>query len=177
MSNVFHISIRGYNNRKFLALISVVICSLIADISLSNISDVISVSTSWGLTAFIAITIVYAVGQYFILEFLKSNRIRMKSLHFDKLSTTVIIVQYVLTAIIVFIILQIFVNSYYYTQMLIWSSSISYATASILMVILALMFFSWYSSNRSFIFLLYGISSTIISISIVSSLVFLMLYY
>jgi hypothetical protein len=56
--------------------------------------------------------------------------------------------------------------------MLAWSSSISYAVAIVIMVILALKFFSWYRSNRNFIILLYGISSSVTSISIVSSLVF-----
>jgi signal transduction histidine kinase len=144
------------------------------DISLSNISDIVSVSNSWGFAAFIAIAIVYAVGQYLILEFVKqkSKRIRMKSPHFNKLSTIMTIIQYVLTAIIVFIILQIFVNSYYYTSVLTLGSSISYAIAIIIMVILALEFFSWYRSNRNFILLLYGVASIITSISIVSSLVF-----
>src|SRR5215211_2265331 len=174
MINLLHVSLTEYNNRKFLVIISIVVSSLIIDISLSNISDIISVSTSWGFSAFIAIAIVYAVGQYLILEFVKqkSKRIRMKSPHFNKLSTIITIVQYVLTATIVFIILQIFVNSYYYTSMLIWSSSISYAIASIIMVILALELFSWYRSNRNFILLLYGVSFIITSISIVSSLVF-----
>ncbi|HZB17593.1 MAG TPA: hypothetical protein VE445_10540, partial [Nitrososphaeraceae archaeon] len=144
------------------------------DISLSNISDIISVSNSWGFAAFISIAIVYAVGQYLILEFVKqkSKRIRMKSPHFDKLSTIMTIIQYVLIAIIVFIILQIFVNSYYYTSMLTLGSSISYAIASIIMVILAVEFFSRYKSNKNFILLLYGVASIITSISIVSSLVF-----
>ena len=80
------------------------------DISLSNISDLISVSTIWGFVAFIAIAIVYAVGQYLILDFVKqkSKSIRLKSPYFDKLSTIITIVQYVLTATIMFIILQIF---------------------------------------------------------------------
>src|SRR5215218_4014251 len=174
MVNLMHVSVTGYGSRKFFVIISIVVSSLIIDISLSNISDIISVSTSWGFSAFIAIAIVYAVGQYLILEFVKqkSKRIRMKSPHFNKLSTIITIVQYVLTATIVFIILQIFVNSYYYTSMLIWSSSISYAIASIIMVILALELFSWYRSNRNFILLLYGVSFIITSISIVSSLVF-----
>src|SRR5919106_6183459 len=174
MINLLHLPVTGYNSRKFLVVISIVVSLLIIDISLSNISDIVSVSTSWGFAAFIAIAIVYAVGQYLILEFVKqkSKRIRMKSPHFNKLSTIITIVQYVLTAIIVFIILQIFVNSYYYTSMLTWSSSISYAIASIIMVILALDFFSWYRSNRNFILLLYGVSFIITSISIVSSVVF-----
>jgi hypothetical protein len=147
---------------------------LIMDISLSNISDMISVSTSWGFAAFIAITIVYAVGQFLILEFVKqkSKSIRLKSRLFNKLFTIMTIVQFVLTASIVFIILQIFLNSYYSTSMLIWSSSISYAMASIVMVILALEFFLWYKSNRNFVVLLYGAASIITSFSIASSLVF-----
>src|SRR5215208_5525316 len=174
MINLLHVSLTGYNSRKFVVIISIVVSFLIIDISLSNISDIISVSTSWGFAAFIAIAIVYAVGQYLILEFVKqkSKSIRMKSPHFNKLSTIMTIIQYVLTTIIVFIILQIFVNSYYYTSMLSLNSSISYATASIIMVILALEFFSWYRSNKNFILLLYGVASIITSISIVSSLAF-----
>ena len=174
MTTLFHVSAIGYNNRKFLVIISIVVSSLIIDISLSNISDLISVSTIWGFVAFIAIAIVYAVGQYLILDFVKqkSKSIRLKSPYFDKLSIIITIVQYVLTATIIFIILQIFMNSYYYTFMLAWSSSISYAVAIVIMVILALKFFSWYRSNRNFIILLYGISSSVTSISIVSSLVF-----
>src|SRR5215211_494843 len=174
MINLLHVSLTEYNNRKFLVVISIVVSFLIIDISLSNISDIISVSTSWGFAAFIAIAIVYGVGQYLILEFVKqkSKRIRMKSPHFNKLGTIMTIIQYVLTVIIVFIILQIFVNSYYYTSMLTLGSSISYATASIIMVILAVEFFSWYRSNKNFILLLYGVASIITSISIVSSLVF-----
>ena len=174
MINLLNLSITEYNSRKFLVVISIVVSFLIMDISLSNISDIISVSTNWGFAAFIAIAIVYAVGQYLILEFVKqkSKRIRMKSPHFNKLGTIMTIIQYVLTAIIVFIILQIFVNSYYYTSVLTLGSSISYAIATIIMVILAVEFFFWYRSNKNFILLLYGVASIITSISIVSSLVF-----
>jgi signal transduction histidine kinase len=174
MVNLLHVSVTGYSSKKFFVIISIIVSSLIIDISLSNISDIISVSTSWGFSAFIAIVIVYAVGQYLILEFVKqkSRMIRTKSPHFNKLSTIVTIVQYVLTASIVFIILQILVNSYYYTSLLTWNSLISYAIASIIMVILALKFFSWYRSNRNFIVLLYSVSFIITSISIVSSIVF-----
>ena len=174
MINLLHIPVTCYSSRKFLVIISIIISSLTIDISLSNISDIVSVSTSWGFSTFIAIVIVYAVGQYLILEFVKqkSKMIRTKSPHFNKLSTIVTIVQYVLTASIVFITLQILVNSYYYTSLLTWNSSISYAIASIIMAILAIKFLSWYRSNRNFIVLLYSVSFIITSISIVSSIVF-----
>ena len=87
MINLLHISVTCYSTRKFLVIISIIISSLTIDISLSNISDIVSVSTSWGFSAFIAIVIVYAVGQYLILEYVKqkSKMIRTKSPHFNKL--------------------------------------------------------------------------------------------
>ena len=174
MTSLLPVSVTEYDSRKFLVIISIVASLLIMDISLSNISDMISVSTNWGFATFIAIIIAYTVGQYLILEFVKqkSKSIRLKSRLFKKLFSIMTIVQYVLTASIVFIILQIFLNSYYSTSMLIWSLSISYAIASIVMVILALEFFLWYRSNRNFVVLLYGVASIITSISIASSIVF-----
>src|SRR5918993_4205415 len=174
MVNLLHVSLAGYSTRKFLIVISIVVSSLIIDSSLSNISDIIRVSTNWGFSAFISVAIVYAIGQYLVLEFVKqrSMGIRSKSPYFNKLSTVVTIVQYVLTAIIVFVILQIFLNSYYYTSMLTWNLSISYAMASIIMVKLALVFFSWYRSNRNFIVLSYSVSFIVTGISIVSAIIF-----
>jgi len=174
MVNLWRVSLAGYSTRKFFIVISIVVSSLIIDSSLSNISDVIRVSTSWGFSAFIAVVIIYAIGQYLVLEFVKqrSRGIRSKSPHFNRLSTVVTIVQYVLTAIILFVILQIFLNSYYYTSMLTWNLSISYAMASIIMVILALEFFSWYRSNRNFIVLSYSVSFIVTGISIVSAIIF-----
>ena len=170
MTSLLPASVTGYSSRKFLVIISIVISALIIDISLSNISDMISVSTNWGFAAFIAIAIVYAAGQYLILDFVKqkSKNIGFRSPHFNRLHTIMTIVQYVLTAIILFIILQMFVYSYYPTSMLTWSSSISYAVAGFIMVTLALEFFSWYKSNRNSVVLLYGISSIITSFSVVS---------
>ena len=174
MVNLWRVSLAGYSTRKLFIVISIVVSSLIIDSSLSNISDVIRVSTSWGFSAFIAVVIIYAIGQYLVLEFVKqrSRGIRSKSPHFNRLSTVVTIVQYVLTAIILFVILQIFLNSYYYTSMLTWNLSISYAMASIIMVILALEFFSWYRSNRNFIVLSYSVSFIVTGISIVSAIIF-----
>ncbi|MGB7633670.1 MAG: hypothetical protein WBL68_08090 [Nitrososphaeraceae archaeon] len=88
MTSLLHVSVTGYNGKKFLVIISIVVASLIVDISLSNISDMISVSTNWGFTAFIAIAVVYAIGQYLILDFVKqkSKDIRLRSRYFNSLS-------------------------------------------------------------------------------------------
>ena len=85
MVNLLHVSVTGYSSKKFFVIISIIVSSLIIDISLSNISDIISVSTRWGFSAFIAIVIVYAVGQYLILDFVKQRSMgfRSKSPHFS----------------------------------------------------------------------------------------------
>lgn len=134
MTSLSPISVTRYNSKKFLVIVSILVASLIIDISLSNISDMISVSTNWGFTTFITIAVVYAIGQYLILDFVKqkSKEIRLKSPYFNTLATLMTIVQYILTAIIMLIVLQIFVNSYYSTFILSWGSSISYAMASII---------------------------------------------
>jgi hypothetical protein len=149
--------------------------ALIVDISLSNISDMIRVSTDWGIAAFISISVVYALGQYLILQFVqqKIKTIRIKSSHFNKLSIIITITQYVLTGIIAAVVLQTFVNSYYYSSLLIWNLSISYSMAGFLIIILTLKFFSWYRSSRNLTVLAYGLSAAIISISIVSVLIFI----
>ena len=179
MTKLLSLYVKEYTSKKFLIIISIVISALIVDISLSNISDIISVSTSWSIAAFTSVSVVYVLGQYLILQFVqqKIKTIRMKSPHFNKISIIITITQYVLTSIIAAVILQIFVNSYYYTSLLIWNLSISYSIAGFLIIILTLKFFYWYRSNKNLIVLSYGLSAAIISISIVSALVFLLLYY
>jgi hypothetical protein len=165
---------QNITSKKFLTIVSIAISSLIIDISLSNISDITSVSTSWGFAAFIGIAVIYAIGQYLILRFVKqkSKRIRLRLPHFNKLGTIITAIQYSLTAIIIFTIIQMLVNSYYSTFLLPLSSSMSYALAAIVIAILVLAFLSWYRLNRDFALLSYSVSFIITCISIVSSLVF-----
>jgi hypothetical protein len=99
-----------------------VISALIVDISLSNVSDIMNISTWWGVAAFISIAFAYTIGQYLILQFVKqkSKTIRMKLVHFDQLSKMMMIAHYILTSVIVLVVLQILVSSYYHTSLLIW---------------------------------------------------------
>ena len=175
MAKLSSLYVKTYTSKKFLIIISIVTSALIVDISLSNISDMIRVSTDWGIAAFISISVVYALGQYLILQFVqqKTKTIRIKSSHFNKLCIIITITQYVLTGIIAAVVLQTFVNSYYYSSFLIWNLSISYSMAGFLIIILTLKFFSWYRSSRNLIVLAYGLSAAIISISIVSVLIFI----
>ena len=94
----------------------------------------------------------YAIGQYLILNFVnqKTKRIRSRSPYFNKVGNVITTIQYGLTAIIAFTIIEMLVNSYYHSILLILGSSISYAIATIVMAMLVLRFLSWYRSNRDF---------------------------
>jgi hypothetical protein len=90
----------------------------------------------------------------------KSKEIRRKKeLRFSHIHEIVTIVQYVLTAILVSIILQLVLTSQYNVNLLIAATAISYALAVIIMALLALRFFSWFKSNRNYVVLSYGFAS------------------
>jgi hypothetical protein len=75
----------------------------------------------------------------------------------------VVVSQYLLTAIIVFIIFQIIVTSGYNTVLLTAATWISYVTAIIMIGVLAQQFFSWFKSDKNSIVLLYGLSSAMLA--------------
>ena len=128
----------------------------------------------WGIVAFTIIAVAFGISQYFILEIVKrkSKDIRGKSTLFRILSSTVTIIQYVLTAIFALIVFQILVNSHYYAVVLNLGSAITYGLATVTMRILTSKFFLWYKSNRNFVVLLYGVSTATVSITMLLTLVF-----
>ena len=150
------------------------IALLAVDVSLNSATVVASMASVWGIVAFTIIAAAFGISQYFILEFVKrkSKDIRVKSTLFRILSSTVTIIQYVLTAIFALIVFQILVNSHYYAVILNLGSAITYGLATITMGILTSKFFLWYKSNRNFVVLLYGVSTASVSITMLLTLVF-----
>jgi hypothetical protein len=165
-----------FDIRNFLIVVSVVIVTLIADTSLSSVADIITsdLATIGGITVFIAIAAIYAVGQYFILEFVKrKNKDSFaRSQHLNTINKMVTIVHYILIGIIGFVVLQIVFMSRYYTIMPILGVTISYALGSCMMSVLSLRFLSWYRSKKNLITLLYGLASAMIAIAFALTLVF-----
>jgi hypothetical protein len=103
------------------------------------------------------------VGQNLILRFIKQkvdeSLAAQKSLHLNSLYKVSVTVHYVLAAILVFVILQMLITSRYNVVLLITAITISYVFAIIMMVILCHRFFSWFRLNKSYVILLYGLSS------------------
>lgn len=170
-ANILHyLSTFTYNNKIIFLLVSILIVFLIVDTSIIKIYyfSFNQSPVSWRVILFIVISCVYLVGLYLISQFVKqrSEHIRARQvLHINVLHKIVVTSQYLLTAIIVFVIFQIVVTSGYNTVLLTAATWISYTTAITMIGVLAQQFFSWFKSDRNFIVLLYGLSSAMLAIN------------
>jgi hypothetical protein len=157
-------------------VLSIVIAALIVDTSVGKISGV--VGRGWApstqIVLFILIAIAYVAGQYFVLGFVKQkgNQIINKVSFVSKVHRLTILLQYTLIAIVVFVILQIILASYYQTLAIVPAITISCSLGIAMMVILTQRFFRWYKSNKDHLILLYGLSSAILAIHLAFTLVF-----
>jgi hypothetical protein len=87
---------------------------------------------------------IYGLGQYLILGMVKAKikESKIKTPHIDLLVKIVTICQYIITAIMVLTVLQIFVISQYYTNLLTVAIIIGYGSTAIFMGLLAYRLFS-----------------------------------
>jgi hypothetical protein len=172
--SAFRLPLSVSNKYKILITVTLVAVALVVDAMVSNIADFIDefLVSSSGITLFIIILCIYGFGQYFILEFVKqkSRGIRLHTSHLKVMHNIVTIVQYSLTAIILFVIFQMVLTSHYYTFLLAAVTAISYILAGTIMALLAFLLFSWYKSNRNHVVLLYGISSAILAVTAVAAI-------
>ena len=186
--NISSIGERKFGNRTIFVTAIIVITLLIFDTALERISDLIGApqyASYMRISLFTAISIIaYGIAQYLILSFVnrRTRQIiwsaentssirfisRIKIIH-----RTVLIVQYVLTAILAAVILLMVFASHYYTALLTASTTISYALAIVLSGLLAQSFFRWFKSNRSHVVLSYGIASAAVAVSLIFSMAFM----
>src|ERR687888_1861274 len=110
---------RTHNRRLISLVIAIVVTALVIDTSLTRIYLYNSNNqflSNARIVIFAIMAIVYVVAQYLILELVKkgSQEIRSKEqLHLQLIHRIVTIVQYILTAVIVLIILEMIVTSAY----------------------------------------------------------------
>ena len=95
---------------------------------------------------FIAIAIIFAITQHFILAYVKqSNKeTRARALHLDITHIIVSIAQYVLVGMLAIVILQMLTAQQYNLTTLYISYAVSYGLWIVTLAILARAFFSWY---------------------------------
>jgi hypothetical protein len=164
----------GYSGKKIFVLMCLVTASLIIDTSLTRISKLNIVQSSApheSLPIFTVIGVGYVITQYLLMKFVKQKSKDIRSNR--RLHTIVTALQYVLSVVVILVILQLWVLSYYNTVLLTVTIVISYTMAIIMIGLLAERFFSWFRSNRNIVVLSYGIASGIFVINAGITMVFL----
>jgi len=152
-----------FDSKKFLILMVVVIITVMIDSEIGVVADFIpkQLSSNVGIAAFICISIIYAVSQYFILAYVKqSNKeTRARALHLHLTHIIVSIAQYILAGVLAFVILQILISQQYNLATLYVSYAISYGLWIVTLGLLARAFFSWYRlSNKNIMVLILALS-------------------
>jgi hypothetical protein len=159
------------SNRQATLVIIILVAFLIPDTMINTVSDFLvpQITSVWGISFFVVISIVFAISQYLLLRFvwLKTKDIRSKSFLFNGLQKIVIGSQYILLLIIVMIVFQILFLSQFYTAFLIWSTVINLLLAISLLGILARQLFLWYLYYKrgSFVILSYAVGFVIMSMT------------
>ena len=164
-----------HENNKTLAIIILLISVLIIDTSLFRISDLIRVYVTpiWATSLFVFMSIVYLLGQHILIRSArtKSRQIReLGYLHLKVLDKSVTIIQYLLSGIIVFVLLQVVIFSEFYTSAVSMAAVISYLIAIFMMIFLSLRFFSWFKLHRNPVVLFYLLSTIMLTINAAFSL-------
>jgi hypothetical protein len=149
---------------------------LIIDSEISIIADIIvsQIVSFWGVALFVTISAVYVIGQYLMLQMVKSKirQSKVKSAHIEITEKFVAVIQYILAAITIAVIVEVLAMAAYHTDLLIVSTTISYILTIILMGMLAWRLFSWFKINKSLVVILYGLAASTIIVNAVSTILF-----
>ena len=153
--------VSGFESRKLLILVIVVITTITIDSQIGYIADFIpeQVSSDVGVATFILMAVIFAVTQYFILGYVKQtnkeNRSGARVLHLSLTHSIVSIAQFVLVGILAFVIVQIIILQQYNILTIYASYVISFGLWISTLGLLAKAFFSWYQfSNKNFMVLI-----------------------
>lgn len=166
------------SNRVIITFAVILLFALFIDGSLLKIYTFLNSiqNTDQQNLTFVFIVIAFVVGQYCILAVVRSRikeigapRILINTVH-----KFVTISQYILSLILLVIIAEIILYSHYNTLLLSLITMISYGLSCIALGILALRFFLWFRSKRSYSILFYGLSSSVFVISNLFLMVFIM---
>lgn len=166
----------GISN-KFIIIISVaVVIAVTIDTSLASISLFTGElsSTSYSYELFFVLIMVYGIGQFLILRY-----VRFKLMKFKKnralvyLNKVIFVIQYVLLIINTIILIQILIFESYaliLLRSLIW---INYIFAGMAFGFLGIRLFLWDRLNRDYVLLLFAISALSLSISSITTILFI----
>ena len=173
-----------YDRKKLFVVFLILIAALTIDVA---ISDLAPAATVRGIVTFTMIAGVFVLGQFVILSMIKVKHNENKSKYYRQhrhnqqhqpnnerlavvVDKTVTIIKSILVAVMMLIVIQILVVSYYYTNLLTISVSVSYGLAAFVLGLLAYRLFSWYMINKSLVILVYALAYCIVVVNAIDSL-------
>ena len=151
-----------HDDRVFQIVNIVIFSVLVIDIALYSLSGIAKLTPTIAYETVLVILIsILIVGQILILELVTRNnsQIIAKIPYLKTLGKIVRISQYVLSGILVLIALQVALFSSYQTSILMVGVTVSYALAMLIMGVLSVLFFKWYTRNKTFSTFIYGAAS------------------
>jgi hypothetical protein len=156
-----------------LVILSILMVALITELSISNVADIVSneIKSPRGIALFVVICAVFTFSQFYILQMVKAKnktsgiRPRYNAI----LEKAITAVQYILTAILLLAMVQVFFGAYF-TGLLIATTTISYCVVISITVILTVRLFSWFKISKSAVVLLYALASAVITINSVDTI-------
>jgi hypothetical protein len=163
----------GFSKPGLMAILLMVV--LAVDTSIFRISDLfrINMTADWTTLLFVILCLLFLILQYFILGAVRSKTRRAvvtRGFGIVSLSKFILPVQVVLSAIIIFIVLETIFLNYFDTRVVYLNALISYGTAIFLLLVLAQKFFYWFRLNRNKVVLMYALSSFLLAIKSTISL-------
>lgn len=163
--------------KKFLYLIAVLVVTIAIDISLVKVYDLIHKSfiseqiklLLFSINTSVCLLIVYIIIDYLENSFKGISSNKPFSIHTPyRISLNALFALGALTGLAIF---QQFYNNYYGLSITIFIISISYATAAAFIIRLAILFISWYRSNRNWVVFLYSASMIMISFNLIMTVI------
>ena len=166
-------------SRGIFIFVSFIIIALIVDTSIVKISAFTGGLASSGgssIAIFTAMALIFSVGQYLILAYIKRrNHIGSpySTIWLSRLHKSVSIIQYVLIVVFGALITQMVLTSSYnvlFLEIVIW---INYILAIVLLGFLSQRFISWFRSNHNAAVLAYAMAMMMICINAIFTLLYL----
>ena len=140
----------------------VVTVTITIDSEIGYVADFIpeQVSSNTGIFVFILIAVIFAITQYFILDYVKqlNRETRQRVPHLTRLHTGISVAQYLLAVVVAIVILQILFIQQYNIVSLYIVYAISYGLWIVTLAILARAFFSWYRFSKNAVVLIFALS-------------------
>jgi hypothetical protein len=158
-------------SNKTTVIIWIVTAFLIADVILNYVAEFIEPYLI-SLPSIILFTVMVGIcsfGAYFLLKFVreKSKSVVSKDPYLKVISTIVMVVQFLLIALVIFLLFEILFTSQYDTPLFVATALISEILALGLLGLFAQRFLSWFILNRqSTVVLIYGLSFAVAAFSL-----------